>query len=166
MRRRQLEMEARIRERRAREDSAPRLRAEVANLVSLSIEIDDQFGSHSQAKTRYVRHVVVERAAALFEIPCSDPACEDGGHYLTARVMRALLAGATDFSGEDECGGSVGGDQCTRVLRFTGHATYLRDTATPHTATPAGGSRATATPTSSSHAVTNGTSKPSRPGKQ
>jgi hypothetical protein len=122
--RRQVEVENRVRERREREDAAPRLRNRVARLLTLSIEIDDHFGSATMAQTRYVRHVVVERAPALFQIPCSEPSCEDGGHDVTRAVMQALLAGEREFSGEDVCYGWRGGERCERVLRFVGHATY------------------------------------------
>ena len=121
---RQLEVEDRIRERREREDAAPRLRERVTRLQALSIEIDDHLGAMSVAKTRYVRHVVVARAPALFQIPCSEPGCEDGGHDVTTEIMRALLAGEPEFSGKDVCYGHRGGDSCQRVLHFSGHASY------------------------------------------
>ena len=126
MRLRQREQEAvsRARERREREDAAPRLRDRVAKLATLSLEIDDHAGAAMMAKTRYVRHVVVERAPALFQIPCSEPSCEAGGHDLTREVMQALLAGEREFTGEDVCFGWRGGEQCERVLHFVGHATY------------------------------------------
>ena len=127
LRQRQLEVEERVRERREREDAAPRLCARVATLMSLSIEIDDHFGAATLAGTRYVRHVVVERAPALFEIPCSDASCEGGGHDVTREVMQALLAGRSEFSGEDVCYGYRGNERCNRVLRFTGHAKYSSD---------------------------------------
>jgi hypothetical protein len=131
IRRRQLEVQERVRERREREDAAPRLRDQVTELVSLSIEVDDHFGSDSGSKTRYVRHVVVERAPALFRIPCSDPGCSDGGHDVTTPVMRALRAGESEFSGQDVCGGWRNGEHCGRVLHYTGHAVYRWDTPQP-----------------------------------
>ena len=121
---RQLEVEDRVRERREREDAAPRLRERVGRLLTLSIDIDDHVGPTMMAKTRYVRHVVVERAPALFRIPCSEPGCEDGGHDVTREVMQALLAGEPEFSGEDVCVGYRGGKDCNRVLHFSGRATY------------------------------------------
>ena len=131
IRRRQLEMQERVRERREREDAAPRLRKQVTELVSLSIEVEDASGSHLGAKTRYVRHVVVERAPALFQIPCSDAGCRDGGHNVTIPVMRALHAGESEFSGQDVCGGWCGGDHCGRILHYVGHATYRWDAPQP-----------------------------------
>jgi hypothetical protein len=121
---RQLEVENRVRERREREDAAPRLRERVARLLTLSIEIDDHLGAVSVAETRYVRHVVVARAPALFHIPCSESGCEDGGHDVTREVMQALLPGEPEFSGKDICYGHRGGDSCQGVLHFSGHATY------------------------------------------
>ena len=124
LRQRQLEAANRFRERREREDTAPRLQDRVDRLLTLSIEIDDHFGAIMMAKTRYVRHVVVDRAPALFQIPCSEPSCEDGGHDVTREVMQALLAGEPEFSGEDVCFGWRGDQRCDRVLHFVGHATY------------------------------------------
>ena len=121
---RQLEVEDRIRERREREDAAPRLRSQVDTLTSLSIEIDDHLGTTGLAATRYVRHIVVQRAPALFEIPCSETSCEGGGHDLTREIMHALRAGDLEFSGKDTCFGWRDGENCARVLHFVGHATY------------------------------------------
>ena len=124
LRQRQLEVQHRARERREREDAAPRLRDRVARLATLSIEIDEHLGAAMVANTRYVRHVVVERAPALFEIPCSEASCEDGGHDVTRHVMQSLLAGEQEFVGEDICFGWRGDQRCERVLHFVGHATY------------------------------------------
>ena len=124
IRQRQLEVQNRVRERREREDAAPRLRDQIAGLMTLSIEINDHLGAGMMTDTRYVRHVVVERAPALFQIPCSEPSCQDGGHDVTREVMQALLAGEPEFSGEDVCFGWRGSDRCERVLHFVGHATY------------------------------------------
>jgi hypothetical protein len=116
----------RFRERREREDAAPRLQSQVARLATLSIEIDDHLGTTEMAVTRYVRHVVVQRAPALFQIPCSEAGCEDGGHDVTREVMHALRAGEAVFSGEDVCFGWRGNDRCDRVMHFVGRATYSR----------------------------------------
>ena len=121
---RQQEAADRFRDRREREDYAPRLQHQIAKLATLSIEIDDHPGTTGMAVTRYVRHVVVQRAPALFQIPCSEGNCEDGGHDLTREVMQALLAGEQEFVGEDICFGWRGDDRCERVLHFVGHATY------------------------------------------
>ncbi len=121
---RQLEAADRHRDRREREDAAPRLRDQVGGLQTLSIEVDDRRGAGILTDTRYVRHVVVERAPALFEIPCSAERCEDGGHDVTRDVMQSLLAGEQEFVGKDICFGWLGNDRCDRVLRFVGHATY------------------------------------------
>ena len=126
-RKRQLEAANRFRERREREDAAPRLRSQVARLLTLSIEVDDHLGATTIGGTRYVRHVVVERAPALFHIPCSAAHCEDGGHDVTTAVMHALLAEETEFSGQDVCLGWREGNECGRVLNFVGHATYSRE---------------------------------------
>jgi len=126
-RQRDLEAASRFRERREREDAAPRLRSRVARLRTLSIEIDDHPGATGIGRTRYVRHVVVDQAPALFYIPCSEAYCEDGGHDLTVAILQALLGGETEFSGQDVCYGWRGGAQCERVVHFLGRATYSCD---------------------------------------
>jgi hypothetical protein len=111
----------RFAERRQRENDAPRLSAEVPDLVSLRLEIDEQGGS---AQPRYIRRIVVDSAPALFLLPCGDPRCVDGGHDITGTVMRALRARSTTFDGSDDCSGSVGSSACARVVRFDAVAEY------------------------------------------
>jgi hypothetical protein len=67
---------------------------------------------------------MVDRAPALFLVPCGDPRCADGEHDLTTVVMRALRARETSFRGIDECTGSVGSSTCPRVLHFQATAEY------------------------------------------
>lgn len=76
------------------------------------------------ADVTHKRRVVVERAPALFELPCQDSSCKDGGHDITRDVMRALQDGSTQFQGEDLCRGQVGQAECRRVLSYVGIATY------------------------------------------
>lgn len=110
----------RARERREREDAAPRLKGVVPNLLTLSIEVEGRMG----ASTRYTRHVVVDRAPAEFKVPCTESGCEDGGHDVTRPIMKALLDGERTFTGEDECSGYRGGNRCGRVIGFAARATY------------------------------------------
>ena len=58
--------------------------------------------------------VVVDRAPALFLIPCGDSRCADSEHDLTRAVMQALRAHESRFQGTDECSGSVGTSACGR----------------------------------------------------
>ncbi len=111
----------RFAERRRREDDAPRLGAEVPNLLSLKLEIDERGGS---ATPKYTRRIMVETAPALFFLPCGDPRCVDGGHDVTSTVMRALRSRAETFDGADDCSGSVGSSPCSRVLHFEAIAEY------------------------------------------
>ncbi len=106
-------------ERRKREDDAARLHDEVRRLGSLDIEIDD-------GGSRYIKRVVVERAPALFELPCPEKTCENGGHDITPAVMSALRASATRLEGEDTCRGEVPSGSCGRVLKYVVKATYRR----------------------------------------
>lgn len=111
----------RFAERRRREDEAPRLHDQVPSLVSLKLEIEDRSGL---TKTKHNRRVIVDRAPALFLIPCADPRCADGEHDLTQSVMRALRARETSFHGEDGCMGSIRPSNCARVLTFDAVAEY------------------------------------------
>jgi hypothetical protein len=112
-------------ERRRREDEAPRLIAEIPNLRSLRLDVDE----HNRdgivsTEPAHIRRIVVDSAPALFFLPCGDARCKDGGHDITRSVMQALRAGETRFEGEDECGGSQGSGQCGRILRYVGSATF------------------------------------------
>jgi hypothetical protein len=120
---RNLEAARRFAERRRREDDAPRLHAEVPDLLSLVIEISERKGEVA-AETTHLRRVVVASAPAHFEIPCTDPSCQDGGHDVTHGVMRALRERRVSFHGESVCHGSVGSAPCGRVLRYAATATY------------------------------------------
>jgi hypothetical protein len=109
-------------ERRRREDDAPRLHEQVPDLLKLELDIADRSGPVEGSV--HIRRVVVDRAPALFLLPCGDPRCTDGEHDLTTIVMSSLRSRATSFRGEDGCRGSVGPAPCSRVLRFEAHAAY------------------------------------------
>lgn len=110
--------------RRKREDDAARLRDKVPNLRRLAITIEEHPLGPEGPPVRHIRHVVVERAPALFEIPCSERHCENGGHDLTRRVMRALRGGKARFTGSDRCSGEVDGEECQVEIHFEAEATF------------------------------------------
>jgi hypothetical protein len=114
----------RFADRRKREDDAPRLAAEVPALATLSLSVEERRGTVTSAESKHVRHVMVDRAPALFLVPCGDPSCEGGGYDLTSSVLRELRAGRREFSVEDECMGNVGSARCGRLLRAMATATY------------------------------------------
>lgn len=124
MNRRNRDAANRFAERRRREDEAPRLRTEVPSLESLTLEFEERRSGVVAAEVAHVRRIVVEHAPALFEVPCADPSCHDGGHELTSLIMRELRARATHLEGEDTCVGHVGNVPCERVLKYVGTATY------------------------------------------
>lgn len=124
MNRRNKDAANRFAERRRREDEAPRLAAEVPKLESLRLDVEERRPGVVSAEVSHIRRVVVAHAPALFEVPCSDPSCQDGGHDLTRPIMRALRSGETKFEGEDVCLGSVGNASCERILRYVATATY------------------------------------------
>src|SRR5437868_1998962 len=95
----------RVAERRRREDSAPRLLTEAPNLESLKLEITERTEHSVNADVAHVRKIVVEHAPALFEIPCTDHACIDGGHDLTRQILHSLHQRLTSFEGDDTCRG-------------------------------------------------------------
>ena len=102
-------------ERRRREDEAPRLASEVPGLVSLRIEIVEYL---PVGTTKHVKLVSVERAPALFVIPCGDSDCYDGDHDITREVLRALRAGERELRGESSCQGSVRSGYCHRRITY------------------------------------------------
>jgi hypothetical protein len=110
-------------ERRLREEEAPRLCAEMPDLLTLSLAIEDR-SERGLTGYRHVRRIVVGRAAALFVIACGEPNCKDGGHDVSAAVMRSLLSRQTQFDGEDKCCGSLGSNPCARVLHYHAVAEY------------------------------------------
>jgi hypothetical protein len=111
----------RFAERRKREDEAPKLHGQAPRLTSLVLRIEEQSGA---GRTSYIKRFMVDRAPALFLVPCGDPRCIDGEHDLTMDVMRALRACQTSFQGSDDCAGSIGSSACLRVIRFDGTAEY------------------------------------------
>jgi hypothetical protein len=118
------EAHQRFAERRKREDEARRIRDEVPSLKALKLEVEEHRREATIAETKHVRHIIVDRAPALFELPCNDPACRDGGHDMTDAVVAKLRARATDFVLEDVCMGDVRGAACGRVIRLIATATY------------------------------------------
>ncbi len=114
----------RFAERRRREDEARRLREQVPSLATLRLEIEERRGTVNAGDPKHLRLVVVDSAPALFELPCGDHACKDGGHDLTDSVLAHLSAGRTRFEVEDPCNGSIGTAHCGCVMRLVGTATY------------------------------------------
>lgn len=113
----------RLAERRRREDEAPRLKVEVPSLEKFDLEISEFKGVAGLTST-HVRRVVIAQAPVLFEIPCGDPSCKEGGHDLTHAVMRELRGYQSLFAGEDVCTGMVGSAPCGRVVRYVARAAY------------------------------------------
>ena len=115
-------------ERRDRENGAARLREQIPDIRSLCLDIEERRGTWPSADPEgsHVRRIVVATAPALFLITCHDPQCRDGGHDVTALVMRALRAREPRFEGADRCSGRVGSADCQRAIRFVGTAEYDR----------------------------------------
>ena len=114
----------RAQERRRRQDSAPRLIQRVPKLESLRLEIEEHQAGGRVPESTHIRRIVVEHAPALFDIPCLDSHCKDGGHDVTEAILRSLSAGSTSFEGTDPCGGQTGTAPCQRVLHYVGIATF------------------------------------------
>ncbi len=126
LRRRKTEAAERFAERRKREDDAPRLKDRVPELLTLKLEVDESHETTGTARAKHVRHIVVDRAPALFAIPCGDPSCQGGGYEITDSVMRALHQHLEKFEADDHCMGSVGNAPCRRVLHVVATATYRK----------------------------------------
>lgn len=115
----------RRRERMEREDRAPRLTSEFPTLKGLRLSITFRRGDIAVQPT-HTRLVVVDRAPALFHIPCIDPECRRGGHEITDIVLAALRQKRTQFGGTVACTGELGSAaaKCTGELYFEAEATY------------------------------------------
>lgn len=111
-------------ERWRREDAAPRLANEVPSLRSLRLVLKDVRADIGVPGKERIQHVVVARAGALFEVPCSDPKCQDGGYDVTHDILRSLKLQRESFEGSAQCRGMVGEHACPCTLLFVGHAVY------------------------------------------
>ncbi|WP_437567583.1 hypothetical protein [Sorangium sp. So ce542] len=123
-RRRNIEREERMLLRGKREQAAGKLLHRVPDLTSLNLEIREARPDAAKNDTQYIRRVVVEHAAALFEMPCSYSSCDNGGYDVTQEVLSALASRTARFEGECVCRGSCGNAFCSRVLRYVATATY------------------------------------------
>jgi hypothetical protein len=122
MRRRELNTSRR--ERWDRENAAPRLKQLVPELESLRLSLVENRGGHAIPGTRRVQHVMVNTASTLFEIPCTESACQGGGHDLTQAVGPRLRSHRSEFSGSSACTGAVGEHACERQLEYSFEAKY------------------------------------------
>lgn len=124
MNRRNTDAMLRATARREREARAPRLLAEVPELVSLNVEVTES-GTPDASDVVFIRRVVVASASTLFEVPCGDAACVGGGHDLSEAIMGSLRKKLPSFSGTDACRGALPeGLPCPRTVRFAATATY------------------------------------------
>ena len=121
---RNTEAAERYRERQQRENDAPRLADEVPGLDSLRLSIAFKSGDGS-AQPSHARVVVVQRAPALFWVPCANKDCKHGGYEITRPVLDALKAHKTTFTGSAHCSGeTANGDRCNGELQYEGTATF------------------------------------------
>jgi hypothetical protein len=102
-------------ERRRREDDAPRLAAVLPGVHSLRIEVVEHL---AVGTSRHVKLVRVERAPALFVIPCGDSDCYEGDHDITREVMNMLHSREGELRGESSCQGSVRSGYCHRRISY------------------------------------------------
>jgi hypothetical protein len=111
-------------ERWIREDESPRLQEAAPGLTALKLELFETAGERKVLDSTRIQHVIVHRAAAHFEIACSDQGCQDGGFDITPGVLRALRLQSPQFEGEATCLGSVGQRACDRMLKYRGIAEW------------------------------------------
>ncbi len=120
---RSAEAAKRFADRRRREDEAPRLSARVPTLGTLRLEMQERNGENGVVYATYVRHVMVDRAPALFFFPCGDTACEGGGEDATESMLRHLSAGEDRFEVVAHCNGTAGNAPCHREVKVLAIAT-------------------------------------------
>ena len=92
-------------------------------LDSLAIRFHETDGETSLAEGKHTRRIVVEHAAAYFEIPCADRDCE-GMHDLTQDLLRELRSWRGEFAGKHRCDGGHTAKACGRVLCWSALAKY------------------------------------------
>jgi hypothetical protein len=107
-----------------REDAAARLLDQLPYIRTIKFSLKETRAEHTVAGTTRAQHVIVARAGALFEIACSDPKCENGGHDLTTEVLAGLRDRLAEFGGNSDCHGDLGQGSCDRTLHYSVHATY------------------------------------------
>ncbi|MDI1478428.1 hypothetical protein [Polyangium sp. y55x31] len=131
--RKNLERTERRNQRMAREDAAGKLVERAPDLTDLKIAIDEMPRGGSVGGNRYIRRVVLAQAPALFEVPCSESRCQDGGYDVTSEILAALTSRRTTFEGQQACPGRCSLGDCGRVLHYVVTATYkhAEDVKTP-----------------------------------
>lgn len=123
-RRATLEAAERKAARKRREEAAGRLVDAFPALRSLRLAVQEYRTGAPNAECEHVRRVVIEHAPALFELPCTDAHCQDGGYDVTHEIVRALRAGQSSFEGRQACQGRRGTGECNRFLRYVADASY------------------------------------------
>jgi hypothetical protein len=125
--RKNLERKERRTLRMAREDAADKLLLRAPDLADLHLKIDETQRGGNVGDRRYIRRVVLSQAPALFEVPCSDPQCENGGYDMTQEILSALASRRTLFEGRQSCAGRCGANDCGRVFHYVATATYRNE---------------------------------------
>lgn len=114
----------RARERREKDDAAKRLKEVVPHLATLKLQVDERpSGADDDKVVSHIKHIIVDRAPARFELPCCDHKC-DGSHEVTEAILGGLEKKDNNFSGTDVCGGQAKEGPCPYELTFTVMATY------------------------------------------
>lgn len=114
----------RFRDRQRREDEAPRLSDRVPDLKNLRLSIAFSRGDAS-VQPSHTRVVVVQRAPALFVVPCANKDCKNGGHDITQQVLDGLRDHKTTFTGTVRCSGELAnGSLCDGELQFEANAEF------------------------------------------
>jgi hypothetical protein len=116
--------EAAAAERRRRADDAPRLSSAAPTLVSMRLEIEIFRDGVPLSNSKHIRRIVVSDAPALFELPCLDGFCREGGHDITRALLNGLSQRSQRFRGEEECSGRTGSAYCRCVMHFVAVAEY------------------------------------------
>jgi hypothetical protein len=120
----ELERKERRLQRTEREDAAGKLQQRVPDLADLSIAIHEVRPGGCTSDTHYIRRVVLASAPALFEVPCSDTRCEDGGYDVTREILYVLASHQPHAEGHQTCRGRCGQMDCGRTLRWVTTAKY------------------------------------------
>ncbi len=122
--RRDPEALARARERREKNDAAKRIKEIVPNLATMKLQVSEKpIKADADKAITHIKHVIVDRAPARFELPCCDHKC-DGSHDFTEFVLEGLQKKEASFSSTDPCGGAAKEGPCHFEMTITAMATY------------------------------------------
>ncbi len=124
-------LDERRRKRRMRDAAAERIETAFPDVSEIFLEVGLTNESDPNFDRQLVRNQYVRgpRYSADFSFDCCNKDCVDGGHDITAELLRAINAKRTTVSGENVCQGwqceqCIGSTRCLCRLKYTARISY------------------------------------------